>query len=130
MTKLYIGKIVNTHGIKGELRIKDNLTVRQKNEIFKVGGLFMFELSDVKKYVYCPVSTINKKKIYISKDLNKILRKTGGLLVSVYAALEMPNGLTLFTMDFSYSDEPLIMHRFMHIDSFMKFNNDREIVYL
>lgn len=90
----------------------------------------MFELSDVKKYVYCPVSTINKKKIYISKDLNKILRKTGGLLVSVYAALEMPNGLTLFTMDFSYSDEPLIMHRFMHIDSFMKFNNDREIVYL
>ena len=26
MTKLYIGKIVNTHGIKGELRIKDNLT--------------------------------------------------------------------------------------------------------
>ena len=38
MTKLYIGKIVNTHGIKGELRIKDNLTVSQKKEIFKVGS--------------------------------------------------------------------------------------------
>ena len=38
MTKLYIGKIVNTHGIKGELRIKDNLTINQKNEIFKIGS--------------------------------------------------------------------------------------------
>ena len=38
MTKLYIGKIVNTHGIKGELRIKDNLTTKQRNEIFKIGS--------------------------------------------------------------------------------------------
>ena len=38
MTKLYIGKIVNTHGIKGELRIKDDLTLSQKKEIFKVGS--------------------------------------------------------------------------------------------
>ena len=38
MTKLYIGKIVNTHGIKGELRIKDNLTTNQRNEIFKIGS--------------------------------------------------------------------------------------------
>jgi 16S rRNA processing protein rimM len=38
MTKLYIGKIVNTHGIKGELRIKDNLTTKQKAEIFKMGS--------------------------------------------------------------------------------------------
>ncbi len=38
MNKLYIGKIVNTHGIKGELRIKDNLTTKQKDEIFKIGS--------------------------------------------------------------------------------------------
>lgn len=38
MNKLYIGKIVNTHGIKGELRIKDNLTTKQRNEIFKIGS--------------------------------------------------------------------------------------------
>ena len=38
MNRLYIGKIVNTHGIKGELRIKDNLTINQKNEIFKIGS--------------------------------------------------------------------------------------------
>lgn len=38
MNRLYIGKIVNTHGIKGELRIKDNLTTKQRNEIFKIGS--------------------------------------------------------------------------------------------
>ena len=36
MTKVYIGKIVNTHGIKGELRIKDDLNDVQRKEIFKV----------------------------------------------------------------------------------------------
>lgn len=36
MDKVYIGKIVNTHGIKGELRIKSNLTIEQKREIFKI----------------------------------------------------------------------------------------------
>lgn len=45
----------------------------------------MFELSDVKKYVYCPVSIHDEKKIYISKDLNKILEKAEGDLISVYA---------------------------------------------
>ena len=38
MNKLYIGKIVNTHGIKGELRIKDYLTKKQRQEIFKIGS--------------------------------------------------------------------------------------------
>ena len=43
MTKLYIGKIVNTHGIKGELRIKDNLTLIQKKEIFKIGSSLIID---------------------------------------------------------------------------------------
>ncbi len=43
MNKLYIGKIVNTHGIKGELRIRDNLTTKQRNEIFKIGSNLIIE---------------------------------------------------------------------------------------
>ena len=43
MNKLYIGKIVNTHGIKGELRIKDNLTIKQRDEIFKIGSNLIIE---------------------------------------------------------------------------------------
>lgn len=38
MTKVYIGKIVNTHGIKGELRIKDDLNDIQRKEIFKINS--------------------------------------------------------------------------------------------
>ena len=38
MTEIYIGRIVNTHGIKGELRIKDDLTSSQKEVAFKVGS--------------------------------------------------------------------------------------------
>lgn len=38
MNNIYIGKIVNTHGIKGELRLIDNLTPKQKEEIFKIGS--------------------------------------------------------------------------------------------
>ena len=37
MNNIYIGKIVNTHGIKGELRIISDLTTNQKKEIFKIG---------------------------------------------------------------------------------------------
>ena len=49
MTKLYIGKIVNTHGIKGELRIKDNLTTKQRNEIFKFFSKIQFNLIRISK---------------------------------------------------------------------------------
>ena len=43
MTKIYVGKIVNTHGIKGELRIKDELTKNQRQEIFKIGTNFIID---------------------------------------------------------------------------------------
>ncbi len=48
MTKLFIGQIINTHGIKGEIRIKSDLTPIQKNEIFKIGTNLII---DNKKYL-------------------------------------------------------------------------------
>ena len=85
MTKLYIGKIVNTHGIKGELRIKDNLTINQKNEIFKIGSnLIIDEKSykitsyrvhkDYDMVIFLGLNNINEvlflkgKKVYKSKN--------------------------------------------------------------
>ena len=38
MNKVVIGKIVNTHGIHGEIRILSDLSSSQKKEIFKVGS--------------------------------------------------------------------------------------------
>ena len=85
MTKLYIGKIVNTHGIKWELRIKDNLTTKQKEEIFKIGSnLIIDEKSykiasyrvhkDYDMVIFDGFNNINDvlflkgKKVYKSKD--------------------------------------------------------------
>lgn len=85
MNKLYIGKIVNTHGIKGELRIKDNLTTRQRKEIFKIGSNLIiddkaYEITsyrvhkDYDMVTFLGYNNINEvlslkgKKVYKSKD--------------------------------------------------------------
>ena len=85
MTKLYIGKIVNTHGIKGELRIKDNLTIKQKEEIFKIGSNLIIDdkaykitsyrvHKDYDMVTFDGFNNINEvlflkgKKVYKSKD--------------------------------------------------------------
>lgn len=46
MNKIYIGKIVSTHGIKGELKIKSNFDFKDK--VFKVGNSLII---DDKEYV-------------------------------------------------------------------------------
>ena len=38
---IYVGKIVNTHGIKGELRILSNF--KYKNEIFKINNFLYID---------------------------------------------------------------------------------------
>ena len=48
MNNIYIGKIVNTHGIKGELRLIDNLTPKQKEEIFKIGSNLIIDNKNYK----------------------------------------------------------------------------------
>ncbi len=46
MNKIYIGKIVSTHGIKGELKIKSNFDFKDK--VFKVGNSLII---DDKEYI-------------------------------------------------------------------------------
>ena len=41
MDLVYVGKIVNTHGIKGELRIKSDF--EKKDLVFKVGGKIIID---------------------------------------------------------------------------------------
>ena len=38
MNKVYIGKIVNTHGIKGELRILSDFPYKDK--VFKINNIY------------------------------------------------------------------------------------------
>ena len=69
MDNLYIGKIVNTHGIKGELRIKDNLTNNQKKEVFKVGSNLII---DNKKYLITSYRVHKNYDMVVFKDFNNI----------------------------------------------------------
>ena len=41
MNKIYIGKIVNTHGIKGEIRILSDFPF--KNKVFKIDNKLMIK---------------------------------------------------------------------------------------
>lgn len=78
---IYIGKIVNTHGIKGELRILSNF--KYKDEIFKIGN---FLYIDNNKY---QIKTYRKHKDYdmVTLDnfnnINKVLFLKGKLVYSL-----------------------------------------------
>lgn len=53
---IYIGKIVNTHGIKGEIRILSNF--KYKNEIFKIDNYLYIDNKEYK------IKTYRKHKKY------------------------------------------------------------------
>lgn len=81
-----------------------------------------------KEFIYAPH---DEKKIYISKDLQKILDiKRTPQLLWIYAVLETESGDTLCNMDYAYSGEPIIMDRFIHKDFFMEHYWFKEIINL
>ena len=57
---------------------------------------------------------IDEDKIYISKDLQKLIDMNNGRLISIFAVLETASGDTLMHMDWDYSGEPIITSRFLH----------------
>ena len=71
----------------------------------------------------------NSHKIYISKDLQKLMDMNNGELYFIYAVIETESGDTLMNMEWSYSQEPIIMRRFIHKDYFIKYKN-KEVITL
>lgn len=90
MDLVYVGKIVNTHGIKGELRIKSYF--EKKDLVFKVGGKIIIDKEEhiIRSYrvhkvfdmitideldnindVLCYVG----KNVYVSRDSLKLSKK-------------------------------------------------------
>ena len=65
----------------------------------------------------------NSHKIYISKDLQKLMDMNDGELFFIYAVVETESGDTLMNMEWSYSGEPIIMRRFIHKEYFIKYKN-------
>lgn len=84
MAKVYIGKIVNTHGIKGEVRILSDFPY--KNKVFNIGNELIiddkkYEIKSYRVHKEFDMVTLNdftninevlfllKKKVYFDKDL-------------------------------------------------------------
>ena len=70
----------------------------------------------------------NENKIYISKDLQKLMDMNEGWLINIFAIVETESGDTLMYMDLDYSGEPIIMGRFLHKDYFLQANCNQEVV--
>ena len=66
-------------------------------------------------------------KIYISKDLQKLIDMNDGKLFFIYAVIETESGDTLMNMDWSYAGEPIIMGRFIHKEFLIKYK-DKDII--
>ena len=85
MNKLYIGTIVSTHGIKGEIRIISNLDEQVKKKIFKVDNNLLiddieYKIRSYRKHKNYDMVLLNdynninevlfliKKKVYINNS--------------------------------------------------------------
>lgn len=66
--------------------------------------------------------------LFQSKNLNKLLEMNDGELVFIYAIVDTANGTILMNMDWSYEEEPIIMDRFLHLKSFLKYNPNKIVV--
>ena len=69
-------------------------------------------------------------KIYISKDLQKLLDMNENSLIGIFAVLETESGETLMHMDWAFSGEPIIMGRFIHKEFFLDANSHKEVVHI
>ena len=68
------------------------------------------------------------KSMYKSKDLQRLLDMNNGKLIFIYAIIETESGETLMNMDWSYSNEPIIMDRFIHLDYFLEYHWNKKII--
>jgi hypothetical protein len=74
------------------------------------------------------IDTICTDKIYVSKDLNKLMDMNNGNLISIYAVVDTASGEQLFDMDFDYLGEPIITRVFIHKEFFINAYSTLEIV--
>ncbi len=87
------------------------------------------DIAKAKEFIFLDIiSSLNTNKMYVSKDVHKLIDMNGGKLISIFAVVDTPSGEKLFDMDFSYSGEPLIFGVFIHKDFFMKAYSHLDVV--
>ena len=127
MDLVYVGKIVNTHGIKGELRIKSDF--EKKELVFKVGNKIIIDKEEhtIRTYRYHKIfdmitidhyNDINDvlcyvgKNVYVSRDSLKL--KEEDYLLSDLIGLNVVCNDTVYgcVKDYSNDANPLLMIEF------------------
>ena len=68
------------------------------------------------------------KTLYKSKDLQRLLDMNDGKLFFIYAIIDTESGETLMNMDWSYSEEPIIIGRFIHLEYFLKYHWNKKVI--
>lgn len=71
MSDVYIGKIVNTHGIKGELRILSDFPFKEK--VFKVGNKLIIDNKEYTIRSYRVHKNFDMVTLNDYKDINEVL---------------------------------------------------------
>lgn len=71
----YIGKLVNTHGIKGEVRIKSNF--RYKDEAFKIDNIIIINNQEYKIKNYRVHKDFDMLTFYGINDINDVINLKG-----------------------------------------------------
>lgn len=85
------------------------------------------EIANVKRYV-CRDALLNK--IYISRSLGTLFDNVelARDYIGLMGVLDTSVGEVLFSIEESYSYEPILLHRIMHYDTFMRFFPYAEII--
>ena len=87
------------------------------------------DIAKAKEFIFLDtISSLSTGKIYVSKDVHKLIEMDGGTLISIFAVVDTPSGEKLFDMDFSYSGEPLIFGVFVHKGFFMRAYGHLDVV--
>ena len=127
MDLVYIGKIVGTHGIKGELRIKSDF--EKKEIVFKIGNKIIIDNNEhiIRSYRYHKIfdmitideyNNINDvlcfvgKNVYVSRDSLKLKEKE--FLLSDLIGLDVVFNDTVYGIvkDYSNDANPLLRIEF------------------
>lgn len=66
--------------------------------------------------------------LYKSKDLQRLMDMNDGELFFIYAIIDTESGETLMNMDWSYSEEPIIIGRFIHLEYFLKSHWNKKVI--
>lgn len=65
--------------------------------------------------------------IYFSKDIGPLLNLYDR---DIFGIIETEQGDVVFNIEFNCDNEPYVWKKFMHITSFLNFNNDLEMKFL